>query len=122
MKISQVFKDFKGRKGSQVERRGEGAKWVAFLMSLADTQALRDFALSLQRREDWNSALPETRADQTEPESKPRTVYISSLCFLYTLTPMCGNIIYKAQSQKKRKNPNLLGAIIFSPLQRFFFN
>ena len=54
----------KGRKGSQVERRGEGAKWVAFLMSLADTQALRDFALSLQRREDWNSALPETRPEQ----------------------------------------------------------
>ena len=64
MKISQVFKDFKGRKGSQVERRGEGAKWVAFLISLADTQALRDFALSLQRREDWNSALPETRPEQ----------------------------------------------------------
>ena len=39
MKISQVFKDFKGRKGRQVERRGdevgEGAKWVTFLISLA---------------------------------------------------------------------------------------
>ena len=67
MKISQVFKDFKGRKGSQVERRGEEvgeeAKWVAFQISLADTQALRDFTLSLQRREDWNSALLETRPE-----------------------------------------------------------
>ena len=27
----------------------------------ADTQALRDFSLGFQRREDWNSALPETR-------------------------------------------------------------
>ena len=40
MKISQVFKDFKGRKGSQVERRGwrtqeRGAKGVALQMSPA---------------------------------------------------------------------------------------
>ena len=39
MKISQVFKDFKGRKGSQVERRGRRwerrAKRVALHMSPA---------------------------------------------------------------------------------------
>ena len=39
MKISQVFKDFKGRKGSQVERRGRrrerGAKGVALQTSPA---------------------------------------------------------------------------------------
>ena len=29
----------------------------------ADTQALRDFSLGFQRREDWNSALPEARPE-----------------------------------------------------------
>ena len=29
------------------------------LLPPADTQALRDFSLGFQRREDWNSALPE---------------------------------------------------------------
>ena len=32
----------------------------------ADTQALQDFILGLQRREDWNSALPETRPEQNQ--------------------------------------------------------
>ena len=31
------------------------------LLPPTDTQALRDFSLGLQRREDWNSALPEIR-------------------------------------------------------------
>ena len=31
------------------------------LLPPADTQALRGFSLGFQRREDWNSALPETR-------------------------------------------------------------
>ena len=71
MKISQVFKDFKGEKRDQVERRGvrrweRGAKrWpYRLLLPSADTQALRDFTLALQRREDWNSVPPETRPDQ----------------------------------------------------------
>ena len=71
MKISQVFKDFKGRKGNQVEIRG-GRRWerrqkgwpYRRLLPPADTQALRDLTLGLQRREDRNSALPETRPDQ----------------------------------------------------------
>ena len=73
MKISQVFKHFKERKGSQVERRRgrrreRGAKRLAYRRFLLpeDTQALWDFPLGLQRREDWNSALPETT--RTEPE------------------------------------------------------
>uniref|UniRef100_A0AC11ESN7 Uncharacterized protein n=1 Tax=Ovis aries TaxID=9940 RepID=A0AC11ESN7_SHEEP len=34
-----------------------------------DTQALWDFSLGLQRREDWNSALPEIRPDQNQNSS-----------------------------------------------------
>ena len=71
MKIYQVFKDFKGRKGSQVERRegrrqerGKNGWPYTCLLPPADTQALRDFTLALQRREDWNSVPPETRPDQ----------------------------------------------------------
>ena len=72
MKISQIFKDFKERKGSQVERRRgrrreDGQKGWPYRHFLppADSQALQNFTLGLQRREDWNSALQETR---TEPE------------------------------------------------------
>ena len=57
------------------ERRQErGAKGVALQTSLAtsDTQALRDFTLGLQRRDDWNSALPETRPDQTRTRIQTR--------------------------------------------------
>ena len=60
MKISQVFKDFKGRKGSQVERRGGGrpgegeAKGVALQTSpvTCRIQVLQDLMLGFQRRED----------------------------------------------------------------------
>ena len=66
MKISQVFKDFKGRKGSQVERRG-GRRWErrakGRLLPPADTQALRDFTLGFQRGGDWSLALTQTRPE-----------------------------------------------------------
>ena len=40
-----------------------------------DAQALWDFSLGLQRREDWNSALPEIRPDQNQNSSSlPREV------------------------------------------------
>ena len=50
------------------EEAGEGAKGVASQTSpaTADTQVLRDFTLGLQRRENWNSALPETRPEQNQ--------------------------------------------------------
>ena len=71
MKISQVFKDFKGRKGSQVERR-RGTRWERGAKGVLQAspascriQALWNFTLGLQRRQDWNSVLTETR---TEPE------------------------------------------------------
>ena len=76
MKISQVFKDFKGRKGSQVERRRgrrqeKGQKGWPYrrLLPPTDTPALWDFSLGLQRREDWNSALQELRPDQNQNSS-----------------------------------------------------
>lgn len=51
--ISQVFKDFKERKGSQVERRveGEGMKWWPYKSFLppADVQVLHDFSQGLQK-------------------------------------------------------------------------
>ena len=80
MKISQIFKDFKERKGSQVERRwgrrrerGEKRGPYRHLLPPVDTQALWDFTLGLQRREDWNSALPEIRPEQNQnSSSKPR--------------------------------------------------
>ena len=71
MKTSRVFKDFKARKGSQVERR-RGRRWERGAKGMLQaspascrTQALWNFTLGLQRREDWNSVLRETR---TEPE------------------------------------------------------
>ena len=43
-------------------RRGGQKGWpYKRLLPPTDTQALRDFSLGLQRREDWNSALPEIR-------------------------------------------------------------
>ena len=76
-KTSDVFKDFKRRKGSQVERkrrrrRERGQKTWPYrrLLPPADTQALQDFPLGFQKREDWNSALPETRPENSS--SLPR--------------------------------------------------
>ena len=40
------------------------------LLPPADTQALRDFSPGFQKREDWNSALPETRPENSS--SLPR--------------------------------------------------
>ena len=59
------------RKGSQVERRGRkrkvGAKGVALLMSPAIYRypGIMGLVPGLQRKKDWNSALPEIRP---EPE------------------------------------------------------
>ena len=73
MKISQVFEDFKGRKGNQVEIRGgrrQGRRQTGWpyrrLLPPAETQALWDLTLGLQRREDRNSALPEIRPEQNQ--------------------------------------------------------
>ena len=62
MLISHVFKDFKGRKGGQVERRaeGEGTKRVALQMSLTTCRCPGLFP-GLPGREEGNSVLPETR-------------------------------------------------------------
>ena len=47
------------------EEAGEGGKRGGLtdlgLLPPTDMQALRDFSLGFQKREDWNSALPEIR-------------------------------------------------------------
>ena len=52
-------------------RRERGRKGWPYrrLLPPTDTQALWDFSLGLQRREDWNSALPEIRSDQNQNSS-----------------------------------------------------
>ena len=56
-----------GKEARLKEEGGGGGKggqmgWpYRCLLPPADTQALWDFTLGLQRREDWNLALPETR-------------------------------------------------------------
>ena len=66
--LSINIKDFKGGKEARLKEEGgggrrEGKKGWPYrrLLPPTDTQALRDFSLGLQRREDWNSALPEIR-------------------------------------------------------------
>ena len=61
--LQMSSKVLRGGKEKKEEEAGRGAKRVALQTSPppADTQALRDFSLGFQRREDWNSALPETR-------------------------------------------------------------
>ena len=54
------------------------------LLPPTDTQALWDFTLGLQRREDWNSALPEIRPDQNQnssslPRGSDQSPILSSL-------------------------------------------
>ena len=57
----------KGGKEAGLKEEGGGAKgWPYSLLPPTDTQALWDFSLGLQRREDWNSALPEIRPDQNQ--------------------------------------------------------
>lgn len=48
MEISQVFRDFKGRKGGQVERKGEGGGTIGGLVDITCHQALQDFPLGFQ--------------------------------------------------------------------------
>ena len=62
-----------GRKKKREEgggrRRGQKGWPYRRLLPPTDTQALWDFALGLQRRENWNSALPEIRPDQNQNSS-----------------------------------------------------
>ena len=74
--LSPRIKDFKGGKEARLKeeggggRRGGQKRWpYRHLLPSTDTQALRDFSLGLQRREDWNLALPEIRADQNQNSS-----------------------------------------------------
>ena len=54
-------------------RRGGQKGWpYRRLLPPADTQVLRNFTLSLQRREDWNLALPETRPNWNRTRIKTR--------------------------------------------------
>ena len=82
MKISHVFKYFKGRKESQVERRGE-RMWergkngwpYRYALPPADTQALRDFTLglypgTLPSREGSTGTQPYQKPSQTRTEPK----------------------------------------------------
>ena len=51
-------------------RRGGRKAWpYRRLLPPTDTQALWDFSLGLQRREDWNLPLPEIRPDQNQNSS-----------------------------------------------------
>ena len=61
----------KGGKEARLKEGGGGKRgqkgWpYRCLLPPADTQALRDFSLGFQRREDWNSALPETIPEQNQ--------------------------------------------------------
>ena len=68
-KISKGGKEARLKEGGGGRRRG-GKGWpYRRLLPPTDTQALQDFSLGLQRREDWNSALPEIRADQNQNSS-----------------------------------------------------
>ena len=53
-------------------REGQNVWTYRRLLPPTDTQALRDFSLGFQKREDWNSALPETRPENSS--SLPRGV------------------------------------------------
>ena len=73
MKISQVFKDFKGRKGSQVDRRSgrrqdRGAKGVASQMSPAPADTRHYGTLPWASREGRTVTWPYLKSHQTEPE------------------------------------------------------
>ena len=49
------------------------------LLAPADTQALWDFTLGLQRREDWNSALPEQNKNSSSlPRGGDQSLILSS--------------------------------------------
>ena len=70
------IKDFKGGKEARLkEEGGGGGRWgqkgwpYRRLLPPTDAQALWDFTLGLQRRENWNSALPEIRPEQNQNSS-----------------------------------------------------
>ena len=70
-KISKGGKEAR-LKGGGGGGRGGGQKGRTYrrLLPPIDTQALRDFSLAFQKREDWNSVLPETRPETSS--SLPR--------------------------------------------------
>ena len=56
----KVLRGVKEKKEEEEAGKGGQKGWpYRHLLPPADTQALRDFSLGFQRREDWNSALPE---------------------------------------------------------------
>ena len=75
IQVLTASKISKGGKGARLKEEGGGGGrggegWpYRRLLPPTDTQALWDFSLGLQRREDWNSALPEIRPDQNQNSS-----------------------------------------------------
>ena len=66
-KISKGGKEARLKEeGGGGERGGQKGWPYRRLLPPADTKALWDFTLGLQRREDWNLALPEIRPDQNQ--------------------------------------------------------
>ena len=60
-------KAWREKRGLKWRRERKEKGWTyRRLLPPADTQALWDFTLGLQRREDWNSALPEIRPIQNQ--------------------------------------------------------
>ena len=76
-KLQMSLKISKGGKEARLKEEGGGGGkggqkgWPSSrLLPPADTQALQDFSLGFQRREDWNSDLSETRPENSS--SLPR--------------------------------------------------
>ena len=69
-KISREERKPGGRKkGEEVGEAGRKGWPYRRLLPPTDTQALWDFSLGLQRREDWNSDLPQIRLEQNQNSS-----------------------------------------------------
>ena len=69
-KISKGGKEARLKEEGGRGGRGGRKRWpYRCLLPPTDTQALWDFSLGLQRRENWNSALPEIRPDQNQNSS-----------------------------------------------------
>ena len=60
-KEAKLREEWEETRGLRVGDRKRGKKKKAGLLLPANTQALQDFSLGLQRREDWNLALPEPK-------------------------------------------------------------
>ena len=75
MELQKSSKISKGGKEARLKEEGGGGKggqtgWpYRHLLPPAHTQALRDFSLGFQSREDWNLAVPETRPEQNQNSS-----------------------------------------------------